>query len=235
MSMSVVSDLSLPPPFELVGLREAGDAFDHALAIASDKGAGTLVWARRFGLAEFAVVLEPEDRLCLARRAFYAGMNALGDTLTVHAPPQCAITFDWPDGVRVDDALVGGVRLAWPPTREDAPPDWIVLGIMVRTVVMKAGEPGLRPHLGGLDEQGFEELSPGALIEDWTRYFLRELADWDEFGFAAARTRWLTRAAKPGLSIHDDGDAEQSGKRRSLADALAEPSWMDPDTGAPYI
>lgn len=235
MPMSVASDLSLPPPFELVGLREAGDAFAHAVSIANDKGAGTIVWARRFGLAEFAVVLEPEEKLRLARRAIYAGMNALGDTLTVHAPPQCTISFDWPDGVRVDEALVGGVRLAWSPTSEDAPPDWIVFGVMVRTVVMKAGEPGLRPYLGGLDEQGFDELSPGALIEDWTRYFVRELAGWNELGFAAVKTRWLERAAKPKISINDDGDAERTGKRLRLADALAQPSWMDPATEAPFI
>jgi biotin-(acetyl-CoA carboxylase) ligase len=235
MSMSVASDLSLPPPFELVGLREAGDAFAFASEIAADKGAGTLVWARRFGLAEFAVVLEPEEPLRLARRAVYAGANALGDTLCVHAPPQRTIGFDWPDGVRVDGALVGGVRLAWSPTAEDAPPDWIVFGAMIRTVVMKAGEPGFRPHLGGLDEHGFEELAPGALIEDWTRYFIRELADWNELGFSAVKARWLERAADPSLSISEQGDAERAGGLLQLAEALERPSWLDPDTGAPYL
>lgn len=235
MSMSVASDLSLPPPFELVGLREAGDAFAHALAVAEDRGAGTLVWARRFGLAEFAVVLEPEEPLRFARRAIYAGANALGDALTVHAPPQCVIGFNWPDAVRVDGALVGGVRLAWPQASEDAPPDWMVLGVMVRTVVMKAGEPGLRPTLGGLDEQGFEELSPGALIEDWTRYFMRELADWNELGFSAVKTRWLERAAEPSLSMSDQGDLECRDGVLRLASALERPSWFDPNTGAPFI
>lgn len=235
MSMSVASDLSLPPPFELVGLREAGDAFAFATEIAADKGAGTLVWARRFGLAEFAIVLEPEEPLRLARRALYAGANALGDTLSAHAPPQCEIGFDWPDGVRVDGALVGGVRLAWPQTDEDMPPEWIVLGVMIRTVVMKAGEPGFRPTLGGLDEQGFEELSPGTLIEDWARYFVRELAEWNELGFSAVKTRWLERAAEPSLSISDQGDAERPDRVVRLAEALESPSWLDPETGAPFI
>jgi biotin-(acetyl-CoA carboxylase) ligase len=235
MPMSVASDLSLPPPFELVGLREAGDAFAHAKAIASDKGAGTLVWARRFGLAEFAVVLEPEEKLGLARRAVYAGMNALGDVLSAHAPPQCVVSLDWPDRACVDGVLVGGVRLAWPKGSEDAPPDWMVLGVMIRTVVMNANEPGFRLSAGGLDEHGFEELSPGALIEDWTRYFLRELAEWQEQGFAAARMRWLARAEKSEISISDDGDAELAGRRQRLKDALEQPSWMDPTTGAPFV
>ena len=225
------SDLSLPPPFSLVTLREIGDALRHAIAIAPDAGAGTLVWARRFDLAEFAVVLEPEEPLRLARRAVYAGANALADTLSALAPPERAIAWDWPDAVRVDGALVGGVRLAWPDGDEDDVPDWIVFAAMVRTVVMQAGEPGLRPLLGGLDEEGFEELSPSAVIEDWARYFLREMDSWNEFGFDAARARWLARGAGEAPRILDTGDAGS----RSLAAALKQPSWLDPATGVPWI
>src|SRR6266568_8666936 len=90
--------LDLPPPFRLVMLREAGDAFAHARAIAAAEGAGTLVHVGRFDLAEFAVVLEPEEPLKTARRALYAGLVALADALAVHAPPERPISFDWPDG-----------------------------------------------------------------------------------------------------------------------------------------
>ena len=110
--MTAAASLTLPPPFTVVPLREIGDAFAHAQEIAADSGAGTLVWTRRFDLAEFAIVLEPDDPLRLARRALYPAMNALGDALAALAPPQRGITFDWPDSIRVDHALVGGVRLA---------------------------------------------------------------------------------------------------------------------------
>ena len=60
--------LDLPPPYRLITLREVGDAFAHACAIAADEGAGTLVYVGRFDLAEFAVVLEPDEPLRLARR-----------------------------------------------------------------------------------------------------------------------------------------------------------------------
>ena len=73
--------IDLPPPFALVRLRESGDAFTHALGIAEQSGAGTLVYVGRFDLAEFAVVLEPDEPLRTARRAFYAGMVALTDAL----------------------------------------------------------------------------------------------------------------------------------------------------------
>ena len=67
--------VDLPPPFQLVRLREVGDAFAHAKAIAAEAGAGTLTYVGRFDLAEFAIVLEPEDPLGSARRAFYAGIG----------------------------------------------------------------------------------------------------------------------------------------------------------------
>src|SRR5476649_2867407 len=101
-------ELSLPPPFTLVRLRELGDAFAQAKSIASEQGAGTLVYVGRFDLAEFAVVLEPDEPLRLARRVFYAGMAALADALIAHAQPDTAISIDWPDSISVNHGLVGG-------------------------------------------------------------------------------------------------------------------------------
>src|SRR5215471_4473538 len=103
--------LELPPPFRLVTLREVGDAFAHATAIAGEAGAGTLVWVGRFDLIEFALVVEPDEPLRTARRAFYAGMAALADALLAHAPPEKLIAFDWPDAILVDGGLIGGGRM----------------------------------------------------------------------------------------------------------------------------
>src|SRR5205823_5500620 len=135
--------LDLPPRFRLVTLREAGDAFAHAADVAAQEGAGTLVHVGRFDLAEFALVLEPEEPLRVVRRAFYAGMVALADALAAHAPPEKPITFDWPDAIRIDGGLVGGGRLAGPGgIAEDEAPPWLVFGAMIRTVAMGEDEPG---------------------------------------------------------------------------------------------
>src|SRR2546421_153188 len=107
---SGVRSLELPPPFRLVALREVGDAFAHACAHAAELGAGTLVFVGRFDLAEFAVVLEPGEPLAAARRAFYAGMVALGDALAARAPPEKPIVVDWPDAVYVDGGRVRSHR-----------------------------------------------------------------------------------------------------------------------------
>src|SRR5262245_39227297 len=173
--------LDLPPPFRLVTLREVGDAFAHAVQVAPEEGAGTLVYVGRFDLAEFAVVLEPEEPLRTARRALYAGLAALADALAVHAPPERPISFDWPDAVRVDGGLVGGGRLGWSAgADEDAPPAWLVFGAMIRTVAMGDDEPGLRPLSSALDLEGFDDLGSGRLIESFARHLMVTIDTWQE-------------------------------------------------------
>src|SRR5205085_8476998 len=98
---TVTERIDLPPPYTLVRLREGGEAFAHALSIAPESGAGTLVYVGRFDLAEFAVVLEPTEPLNTARCAFYAGMVALTDALRAYAPPNKSVTIDWPDAIHV--------------------------------------------------------------------------------------------------------------------------------------
>src|SRR3974390_3783066 len=105
---ALTPELTLPPLFTLVRLRELGDAFAHAPSIAAEQGAGTLVYVGRFDLAEFAVVLEPEEPLLKARRVFYAGMSALADALAAHAQPETSIVIDWRGCLLVNQGLVGG-------------------------------------------------------------------------------------------------------------------------------
>ena len=156
--------LDLPPGFRVVPLREVGDAFAHAKANAAELGAGTLVFVGRFDLAEFAVVLEPDEPLRIARRAFYAGMAALTDALAAHAPPEKPIVCVWPDSIYVDQGLVGGAQFAWSDGPEDQPPDWLVFGGMIRTVSIAEGDPGVRPLSTAIEEEGFDEAS--AAISD---------------------------------------------------------------------
>src|SRR6266545_4190877 len=183
--------LDLPPPYRLVTLREVGDAFAHARAIAADEGAGTLVYVGRFDLAEFAVVLEPDEPLRLARRAFYAGCVALGDALAANAPPEKPITFDWADAVRVDGGLVGGAQLAWPASAdEDAPPAWLVFGAMIRTVALADGEPGLRPLAATLEDEGFSDFGAERLMQSFARHLMVITDTWQERGFTAVAEQY---------------------------------------------
>jgi len=228
-------ELALPPLFTAVRLRELGDAFAHAQAIAAESGAGTLVHVGRFDVAEFALVLEPEEPLRGARRAFYAGMAALADALTSLAAPETAIGIEWPDALYVNYGLVGGGRLAWPAkAREDEVPPWLVFGGTIRLVSMTGLEPGAHPGDTALEDEGFGSLTADGLIESFARHFLVAIDAWQESGFQAVARAYLPRlAAGKGLrrDIADNGDLNVrpvTGKaeRKQLVPPLASPSWL---------
>src|SRR4029078_13044373 len=107
----------------------------------------------RFDLAEFAVVLEPDEPLLKARRTFYAGMAALADALAAHAQPETLIVIVLPDSIFVNGGVVGGGRLAWPEdTREIDTPPWLVFSGMIRTVSMTRNEPRFNTLVTALEE-----------------------------------------------------------------------------------
>ena len=239
---SVLSTLDLPPPYRLVNLREVGDAFVHAQKVAAEEGAGTLVHVGRFDMAEFAVVLEPDEPLRTARRAFYAGMNAMTDALIAHAPPEKPIVIDWPDALRVDGGLVGGGRLAWPKgAAEDRVPDWLVFGGMIRTVSMTE-EAGLHPLETALDQEGFEEHGASALVESFARHLMVAIDAWEQDGFGAVMKEYLPRLSpEKGArrDLDENGDlivrwiSSNQAERRALVPALEAPSWYDARRGGP--
>jgi biotin-(acetyl-CoA carboxylase) ligase len=239
----LTGELTLPPPFTLVRLRELGDAFAHAQSIAAERGAGTLVYVGRFDLAEFAVVLEPDEPLKQARRALYAGMTALADALTAHAQPETAIAIDWPDSISVNGGMVGGGRLAWPQgAKENETPDWLVFGAMIRTVSMSGTDPGLNPLVTALQDEGFSDAMSDQVVESFARHFMVAIDAWQERGFGAVVRSYLERLPmEKGLrrDIDDSGDLliRRMGKaevvRKKFLPKLAVPSWFDPAAKGP--
>jgi biotin-(acetyl-CoA carboxylase) ligase len=240
--------LDLPPPYTLVSLREIGDAFAHARSIASDAGAGTLVVTRRFDLAEFALVLEPEEPLASARRAFFAGMNAMADTIAAAAPPEREVSFEWPATLVFDKAIIGGGRLAWPDgAAEDAVPPWLVFGGMIRTVVHSDMEAGAWSMGTALEAEGFEVLDAGQIIESFSRHLMVAFDKWNERGFKPVGQDYLSRlapekGARRGIDANGDllvhrGSGETApAERRALVAALTGPApWLDRETGAPLL
>jgi biotin-(acetyl-CoA carboxylase) ligase len=236
--------LDLPPPYRLVVLREAGDAFAHASANAAELGAGTLVFVGRFDLAEFAVVLEPDEPLRSARCAFYAGMVALADTLAARAPPETPIAVEWPDACHVDGGLVGGGRLGWPEGADEGDvPDWLVFGGVIRIAAFGGDEAGRHPRATALEAEGFGDLGAEQFVEGFARHLLVATDRWQEGGFSSLATDYLSRlpsAREARLSIGENGDLlirrpGAPSQKRALREALALPSWLDPDTGAPRL
>jgi biotin-(acetyl-CoA carboxylase) ligase len=253
--------LDLPPGYTAVPLREKDDAFAHAIAIAAEDGAGTLVWVPRFDTIEFALVLEPGDALVTARRVLYPIMTAVGDAIAAYCPPERPVTFAWPDTVMLDRGIVGGVRLAWPDAAaEDAVPDWLVAGVVLRTLVaarktvvdfLAQGRIPLAvqlddPTVDGATLQGddFEMMPAERLIGSFCRHFLVQLDTWQEGGFTPVAQTYLARLPEVSgvrRGIDANGDlltrslAAPEPAREPLLAALATPQWRDPATGEPWL
>lgn len=241
----LASPFDLPPPYRLLILRESGDAFAQACRIAPDEGAGTLVWVRRLDLVELAVVLEPEEPLATARRALFAAMVAMADGIASRAPPEKAVSFAWPDTIRYDGARLGGARLGWPPAcGEDEIPDWLVVSCMLLAMKQGVGDPGLTPLSTSLDEEGFGADDREAIPASFARYLMLRLDAWEAEGFDAVAQVYLARLEPPPdavrCAIDGNGDlltvlADGATRRTPLRSGLAQPSWLDPATGAPRL
>lgn len=242
--MLQTGDLDLPPGFEGVRLREAGDAHAHACAIAGERGAGTFVWVSRYDLVEFAVVLEPEEPLAQARRGFFAGMNALADALAVHCPPERDVAFLWPDAVVFDRALIGGGRLSAPKDcREDEVPQWLVYSAMLRLTDLSYLEPGETPGATTLTGEGFEIVSAEAIMESFARHLMTAFDLWKDKGFRAVGEQYLQRLPKKLAAerrlIDSNGDlivslpAAAKPDRLGLTAGLEACQWYDRTTRYP--
>jgi biotin-(acetyl-CoA carboxylase) ligase len=244
-------DLDLPPGFTLIRLRELGDAFSHACAVAGEAGAGTLVWVSRFDLAECAVVLEPDEPLASARRAFFAGMNAVADAVSAQCPPEFPVDFVWPDAIRFNGGLLGGGRLGWPADcAEDAVPAWLVFSFMLRAGDMAQVLPG--EGAGASDgavtlvSSDFEMVDIQALIGGFARHLMTGFDLWNERGFEPVAQAYLERLHKQkagerrGIDVNGDLLVQVPGatgpaERVALLPALNAVSWYDRANGCPKL
>lgn len=242
-AVAVPPPLDLPPGYRLVSLRESGDAFAHAGRIAAEAGAGTLVWVRRFDLVELAVVLEPEEPLVSARRAFFAGMLALAEAIGAYCPPEKPVSFDWPGTIRYDGALLGGGRLGWPSQGAEAEtPPWLVFGAMLIAAKPWDFDPGATSSSTSFEEEGFLEARD-AVIESFGRHLMLNFDTWAEHGFDAIAASYLARLPAPTgqrRSLDHNGDLlvsrpDAAQQRVALLPELAKPAWLDPATGLPRL
>lgn len=240
-------DLSerFPPGFRPVALRERDDALGHAARRAARDGAGTVYHVGRFDLIECAVVFEPEEPLDAARRVVFAGMNALAETIAADALPERTLRFRYPSSIVFDDGLIGGVRLAVPDGTNGADvPDWLALGLMVRSGGLNERGLAMGQTITTLEEAGFRDIDPLAFVARFCRHLLNEVDEWLSEGFASVGERYLAR-----LDTHSDaalriieknGDLTVQPKtgarhRISLGQAIAAAEWYDPELQGPKL
>src|SRR5258707_7505900 len=215
--------------------------------MAPDTGAGRLMWVRSYDLVEFAVVVEPDEPLLSARRAFFAGMNAAADAIAAHCPPEREVSFDWPDAILFDGGLLGGARLGWPADcAEDEVPAWLVFGIMLRAADMAHVEEVQAAAAVSLLSEGFEMVDTDAIIGSFARHFMTAFDQWDEDGIETIARDYLARlpSRKAGERRRIDlsGDllitphtAIAQPEPAGLVDALVKAAWYDPQARGPKL
>lgn len=230
--------LDLPPGYTLIALREHGDAFVHACAVAAEAGAGTLVWVRRYDLVEYAVVLEPDEPLRSARRALFAGMNATADAIAAHCPAEREIAFAWPDTIMFDGGLLGGARLGWPrDCAEHDVPAWLAFAVMLRAADMAHLDEVQSAAGVSLMGEGLQMVETDAIVESFARHLMTAFDTWSERGFDPIARAYLerlpkARAERRGIDLNGDLLVSVPGAKgpprcTGLLDALANVAWYD--------
>ncbi|PKP80417.1 MAG: hypothetical protein CVT80_14100 [Alphaproteobacteria bacterium HGW-Alphaproteobacteria-2] len=192
--------LSLPPLLHGLRLEAGCDPFAEALALAraGREEPGSLHWADDLGLFSVAVTLAPEMPLERAMGAVMAAGLGLNEALGVLTPPETAVEFTWPGGLKVNGAACGGLRAAASTAEPGAEPGWLVIGASVPLLPLAQNtEPGLTPDRTSLWDEGAGDVTAHALTEAWSRHFLawlnRLLDDGLKPLHAAWRAKWAQR------------------------------------------
>ncbi|MFN3615430.1 MAG: biotin/lipoate--protein ligase family protein [Rubrimonas sp.] len=236
MALADTPGLDLPPLVFWVRPPEGVDPFEHARAVAADRGAGALVWSDDPVVLRLAVVLQPESPLREARRAFFVGLAALGDALAAACAPERRVLFDWPGTILYDAARLGGARLSWAPCAENEVPDWLVFGAELIASRPGLTEPGAAPESTSLIEEAFDPAP--RIVESFARYLMLYADHWTHAGFGPVAESVLKRMPDAGRDarIEQDGDLTAPGRpRRPLLPALTACAWRDPEAGGPRI
>lgn len=190
---------------EAVGGR--ADPFERAQALAAlGCDGGTVVHNVQADRLRAAIAFAPEvaleDAMAMLPVCGVGFQNALGAL----APPEVAVHLTWAGGIRVNGASCGFLRAA-ASTRDPAEvPDWLVVGLEVPLLQTEA-EPGRRPDMTALYDEGCAEVDPVRLLESWARHTLVWINRWSDEGNAAVHEAWI------GLVPNVGEEVEQGGRR----------------------
>jgi len=194
-----------PPLLKGVETRAGVDPFDKAVADAQTGRAemGMLYWSPDDDTLRAAIVFEPEVPLLNAAPILCAVANGLNDCIGALAPPEVGVQHTWPDGIKLNGATCGGYRVQASSWHADTVPDWMIVGVTL-AMTSTADDPGQRPDVTALAEEGCGHLSRVRLLESWSRHTLVWVNRWEEDGYRPIFEAWLARAAGRGGTVTVD-------------------------------
>ncbi len=191
-----------PPLFSGEVVPKHTDPFDKAVSRAiAGVDSGTIFYSEAVDILRAALVLAPETPLEDAIQAVYVAQIGLAKSLGVLAPPEVPVHFEWPDRIKVNGAVCGGVRFAADVSDPKAHPKWLVIGIDVPFMHL-TDEPGKTPNKTCLQEEGCGEIAPMALLESWSKHTLLWLTYFMDSGFERVHKEWRPRCDTLGETIN---------------------------------
>lgn len=191
-----------PPLFTGELVAQNTDPFEKAVSRAiAGVDSGTIFYSEAVDTLRAALVLAPETALEDAIQAVYVAQVGLAESLGALAPPEVPIHFQWPDRIKVNGAVCGGVRFASDVSDPKVQPNWLVIGIDVPFINLR-DEPGKTPNMTSLNEEGCGDIAPMALLESWSKHTLLWLTYFMEKGFERIHNEWRPRCDSLGSSIN---------------------------------
>lgn len=195
-----------PPLYEPQRISADADPFEAAIegAKAGDDG-GALYWCERADRMQAALVLAPETPLSASLAMVMAAEQALTDAMGALTPPEIAVEWAWPDRLLVNGARCGTLRVACDARDPEVVPDWLVVSPTVQLAALDASmigaEPGERPDLTALTEEGGVAVGAMRLMESWSKHLLVWINAWEEDGFGPLHEAWRGRSLGIGQRI----------------------------------
>jgi len=168
----------------------------NARAAKGALGAGDLLWSEAENSLEFAVVLEPEVTRERCGEMLYVMIVAFGDAAGALCPPEISITFQWPNAILMNRAMIGTCGLDISETEHEGIPEWMVLSIKVAIRPERiTDDPGKEAWRTTMWDEGCGEISRTSLLESVSRHFLNWVHTWTEEGFRSVHENFVGRLA----------------------------------------
>lgn len=178
------------------------DPFDKALAqvLTGEVAPGLIHYAETGDVLRAAITLAPEQPLAQAVCAIYAVQLGLSDAIGALAPPEVAVQFTWPAGLKINGAACGGFRAAASTGDPAAEPDWLIVGVEV-PILSPDADGGVTPDVTTLHAEGCVELTAPGIIECWSRHMLVWIHRYLSDGFAPLHEAWRGRCDGIGTEV----------------------------------
>ncbi len=199
---------TFPPLLTGIPVPARTDPLQKALAAAQtgdEVEPGTIHYAENDGTFRVALTLAPEEPAGDAVRVTFAVMLGLADALGALAPPEVAVHFDWPFGVKVNGAHCGDIRVALDTRDPQAEPDWLIVAIDLAVAIEPGRVPGVQLDRTTLHDEGCGEITVPALIESWARHSLVWIRRYLDDGIDPVLAAWKVKCDGVGEEVPTAG------------------------------